>query len=342
MDHPDPSLDKIIGEPYGTGMDGLRDLAQAVGPVVDRVHAGRYGEQHLRCADVRGRLFAADVLLSGLQGQTEAGRTVAVLGDADEPPRQSPFQTRAYGNEARVRSTVEERDTEPLARPDGHVSPPLPRRRRQRQCHQVAGRDHHRTAGMCTIGDGPQFCCTGEPAAGAGGLYQNREQVRLLDRLCQRFAGDDNLDPQRSRPGRHDPDRLRQGIGIEQDRLTTLYAAPSQCHCLGGGGRLVEQARSCCGQCGEIGDHGLKVEQGLEPSLADLRLVRRIGGIPGRRLENVSPDHRRSHSAVVAKTDHRGQRPITTGQVAQHRQGLGFREGRWQCKWLGAADRPRQ
>ena len=46
-------------------------------------------------------------------------------------------------------------------------------------------------------------------------------------------------------------------------------------------------------QPGEVGDHGLEVQQRLEPALADLRLVRRVGGVPGRVLQHVAPDHRR-------------------------------------------------
>src|SRR5687767_5927653 len=115
MDYPDPSADKITGKPDGAGVDGVRDLAQTVRPVIDGVHAGRHGEQDLRCADVRGRLLAADVLLSGLQCQTEAGRAVAILGDPDEPTRQGAFQAGADGHESRMRPTVEKRDAETLA-----------------------------------------------------------------------------------------------------------------------------------------------------------------------------------------------------------------------------------
>jgi hypothetical protein len=47
--------------------------AQPVGAVVDGVHRGHHGQQHLRGADVAGRLLAADVLLAGLQRQAQAG-----------------------------------------------------------------------------------------------------------------------------------------------------------------------------------------------------------------------------------------------------------------------------
>src|SRR3546814_9110392 len=35
-------------------------------------------------------------------------------------------------------------------------------------------------------------------------------------------------------------------------------------------------------QAGQVGDHGLEVEQGLEAPLGDLRLVGRVGGVPTR------------------------------------------------------------
>ena len=44
----------------------LGDVAQPIGAMVDRIHAGHDGGQHLRGTDVGGGFFAADVLLSGL------------------------------------------------------------------------------------------------------------------------------------------------------------------------------------------------------------------------------------------------------------------------------------
>ena len=56
-------------------------------PVVDGVHAGHHREQHLRGADVAGRLLAADVLLARLQRHAQRRLAVRVLGDADEAAR---------------------------------------------------------------------------------------------------------------------------------------------------------------------------------------------------------------------------------------------------------------
>ncbi len=59
-------------------------------------------------------------------------------------------------------------------------------------------------------------------------------------------------------------------------------------------------------------DHGLEVEQRLEAALGDLRLVGRVGGVPGRVLQHVAPDHRRRDGAVVAQADHRRRARCST------------------------------
>ncbi len=54
------------GEQCREAMGATGDPAQAIRAVIDRVHAGHDREQHLRGADIRGRFFAADMLLAGL------------------------------------------------------------------------------------------------------------------------------------------------------------------------------------------------------------------------------------------------------------------------------------
>ena len=141
-----------------------------------------------------------------------------------------------------------------------------------------------------------------------------------------------DLEPQSGRAGRHDPDGLRQGVAVEQQHPPRLDTASGQGHRLGDRGGLVEQAGAGGGQPGQVGDHGLEVEQRLEPALADLGLVRRVGGVPGRVLEHVPADHRRGDRAVVAEPDHRGQRVVPGGEVAQRGQGLGLRQRRRQLE----------
>ena len=60
------------GEDLGQAMGALGHLADALGAVVDGEHRGDDGEQHLRGADIAGRLFAADMLLAGLHRHAQA------------------------------------------------------------------------------------------------------------------------------------------------------------------------------------------------------------------------------------------------------------------------------
>ena len=71
------------------------------------------------------------------------------------------------------------------------------------------------------------------------------------------------------------------------------------------------------GQAGQVGHDGLEVEQRLEAALRDLRLVRRVGGVPGGVLEHVAPDHRRRDGGVVAEPDHGLRRTVLRGEGAQ-------------------------
>ena len=85
--------------------------------------------------------------------------------------------------------------------------------------------------------------------------------------------------------------------------------APAHGHGLGRGGALVEQRGVGQLHAGEVADHGLEVEQRLEPALGDLGLVGRVGRVPGRVLEHVAQDHRRRDGVGVAQPDERGHAP---------------------------------
>ncbi len=74
-------------------------------------------------------------------------------------------------------------------------------------------------------------------------------------------------------------------------------------HRLGRGGRLVEQRRVGDVHRGEVLHRRLEVEQRLEAALGDLGLVRRVGRVPARVLEDVAQDHGRRDRVVVAEAD---------------------------------------
>ena len=76
-------VEELLGDDVDTGtleaqgqnvrqaMDAFSNGAQTLRTVIDGIHAGHVGEQHLRSADVGVGFFAADVLFAGLQGHTQ-------------------------------------------------------------------------------------------------------------------------------------------------------------------------------------------------------------------------------------------------------------------------------
>ena len=63
----DAERGQLALQPLRVRMDAPRDSGQAFRTVIHRIESGDVGEKRLRGADVRRRLFAADVLLAGLQ-----------------------------------------------------------------------------------------------------------------------------------------------------------------------------------------------------------------------------------------------------------------------------------
>ena len=109
--------------------------------VVDRVHRRHDGEQHLRGADVRRGLLAADVLLARLQGEAVGGVAVGILRDADEAAGQLALEAGAHGHVAGVRSAEAHRNAEALGGADGDVGTELAGRGQQGEGEQVGGDD---------------------------------------------------------------------------------------------------------------------------------------------------------------------------------------------------------
>ena len=116
----------------------------------------------------------------------------------------------------------------------------------------------------------------------------------------------DDLDAERLGASLDDGEGLRVEIGVDDKSwgLAAVRAAQER-HGFGSGGGLVEHRRVCQFHAGEIGDHGLEVEEGFETALADLRLIRGVRGVPGRVLDDVAQQHRRRQRVEVAEADHR-------------------------------------
>ena len=88
--------------------------------------------------------------------------------------------------------------------------------------------------------------------------------------------------PNGSRPGLHDFDRLRVAHFRDEKSVASGDDRMAERHRLGRGGRFVEERRVRDVERGEVGHHGLEIEQRFEAALRDLGLVGRVGGVPTR------------------------------------------------------------
>jgi hypothetical protein len=111
-----------------------------------------------------------------------------------------------------------------------------------------------------------------------------------------------------------------------------------QVHRLGGGRRLVEERGVRDLEPREVGDHRLEREQGLEPSLRDLGLVRRVRGVPARVLEDVPQDDGRRERVVVPHPEIRTEHLVPRGQRRQLGQGIPLGSGRGEGERPAEAD----
>ncbi len=357
---------RLHGQPHGLG-EGRDlgclpvrvpgDLPQPVRAVPHRVHPGHDREQHLGGADVGRRLLAADVLLAGLQGQAQRRAAGGVLAHPDQAPGQQALQAVAHGHVAGVGAAVAHGHAEALHGADHDVGALLAGRGEQGERERVGG-DGHPAAGLddgrrhraqvADLARGPRVLQQGteDGAPGqrgadelpAGGVLV---AVRVpLDQGARAEVEVDELDAERLGPGLQDGPGLRQHVGVDEEhRVVAGLGRPAeQGHGLRGRGGLVEQARVGDVETGEVGDEGLEGEQRLEPALADLGLVRRVGGVPGRVLEHVAPDHGRGDRAVVAQADHRLHDGVAGGDAPQGGERVLLVEGRREVERLALPD----
>ena len=289
--------------------------------MVHGVHRGGDRQQRLGGADVGRGLFAADVLLAGLQGQAVGRGACRVLGNADQAARKGALQAVAHCQVGCVRAAEEQRNAEALGVADGDVGTLLARGGDQGQGQDVGGDGDHRTA---LLGGGDDCGVVDDGAVVARLLQHDAGDVTLGQALGQ--VGDFDLEAEGVGAALDHGDGLREEVCIKHGLGggLGLVGAAHQQHCLGNGGCFVEHRGVGDRQAGQVHDHGLEVQQCLEAALGDFRLVRGVGGVPGRVLKDVAQDHRRGVGVGETLADHLGLHDVLAGEHAEIGKDLGF------------------
>ena len=312
-----PSRSQSLAQDRGQPVHAACDRRQSFRPVIDGVHARHHRKEHLRRADVRRRLLAADVLLARLQREAICGHALRVDRDADEAPRQRALVLVARREVAGVRTAVAHRHAEALRRADDGVGAPLAGRLQQRQREEIGG--DHDVAARSVDGRHHRRVIAHVTVHGRV-LQQHAEDVRRRRGTCRT---DDDLDVERRRARAHDVERLRQHfVGDEKARARRRAHPLAERHRLRGRRRFVEHRRVRDRHAGQVAHHRLEVDERFEPALRNLRLIRRVRRVPRGILEDVALDDARRVRAVVALPDERLRDHVATMRSRAAQQAL--------------------
>ena len=319
-------LGEAGGEDRRVGGDALGDTHEAIGPVVNRIHARHHGGEDLGGADVGGGLLAADVLLAGLEGEPVGGVAVGIDAHADEPARHRSLEGVAAGEEGGVRPAAAHRHSEALRRAEDDVGPPFPRRGQEREREDVG---RHAEERVLRVDLFSQTAVVGDRAIGGRNLHEGPEEgLVAVDERGN--VADDHLDAERGGARLHDLDRLRVEASVDEEhRALAPGRAAGEGHRLGSAGGLVEERGIGDRHPGEFANHRLEVDQRLHPPLADLGLIGGVGGVPGGVFEDVAEDHAGGVGAVIALANEALEDLVAGGDAAQllERRCFGDRSG---------------
>ena len=149
-----------------------------------------------------------------------------------------------------------------------------------------------------------------------------------------------HVDAQRLGAGAQNVEGLRVAVHRGEERVAAfvLAQALAEGHGFGGGGGFVEQGGVGDRQAGEVADQGLEVQQRFQAALGNLRLVRGVGGVPGRVFQEVTQDRRRRMAVVVALADISLEQLVLACDGLDPGQGLGFAQAVFQAEHAGALD----
>ena len=183
--------------------------------------------------------------------------------------------------------------TKALTRSDHDIRPAFARRLEKRESEQI-GR-YNRQCARC-VGAGCEFFQITDRTVG-GGVLEEGSKNRLLRALLRGTS--QNPDAKWLGTGLQNGESLRMDMVRHEDRVTA-FDVLAKGHGLCGGSGFVEQGGVGNLHPGQVANHRLEIQERLEATLGDLRLIRRVGGIPTGIFENVSANDRRRVCAVNA------------------------------------------
>ena len=221
---------------------------------------------------------------------------------------------------------------------DHDVSAHFARRLEQGQRQHIGGQDQRGLLAVYLVRRGLPI---GQSAAAGRVLVDGGKVVVLRDRVQPFLAGVDQLDRdvQRRGAGLDHGNGLRVAVAGHDAHIAFGFdAAPRQRHGLGRGRGLVQHGGVGHRHGGQVADHGLEVDQRFHAPLADLSLVGRVGGVPGRVFQNIAQDHARRVGAVIALAYAAGAHLVVRGHGLEFRQRCGFGDRRWNLHRRGAPD----
>ena len=290
-------------------------LLQAIRSHGGQVYPGGEGTQCLVGADVAAGLLTADVLFSGLQGQHVAALALVIHGLAHDAAGKLSHVLGGGGHEAQVRSAVSDGHAQRLALAHCHVGAALPRALQDAQGDGVGAHDEH-GAGLM------------DQACDLFHLFQLAVEVGLLDVEGSDVGSQHLLQGLQIRPavlhgddaelvtgavavGAYGVDGV--GMGGRGDQGDAAFPVTAHGGGFRGGAGAVIHGGVGHVHAGDLADHGLILENGLQHALAHLGLV---GRVRGKELLLVGDGLYHGGDVVIIGTgapQHRGEQNVFGG-----------------------------
>ena len=304
-------------------MHAFGDGLQALWAVEHRIHRGDDRRQNLRRADIGGGALATDMLFARLQREAIGAIAARVDGNAYQSARQRALIGVLDRDITGVRTSIAHGHSKTLHGAHGDIGAHFSRRFEQGERERIR-RDHGDRLGVMQARDDAREIVA--DASDSRILEQRAKNLVGLE-ILERVADNNGPTERFGARARH-RDRLWQTVFIYEERRRLRFRhMRGERHRLRRRRRLVEQRSIGDVEPGKIADGCLEIEHRLQSTLADFRLVGRVGRIPSRILQNIALDRRRHDRAVIALADERGQNPVLVRGLAQTIERAAF--GKW-------------